>query len=234
MAALKDDDDGESGGFEIGTTATSETAHSSNSSSAITHIKQCRDFHEALRDLPSYGVCMALTGTRASGKTHLLKYLMSLIHKPRKLDTVFLVSATAKQQHDDSAYDFIPGIFRFTRLSVVNEILAKQQAVVDKNKLLRDMYERDGRGSKAKPKYSASRIVIILDDFFSMGVQNHKGLTSLCTHGRHLTFTDPDNGAVLCRVDAVMLSQDLTQMNTGKLSCCIRTYVPTLYQISNT
>ena len=94
----------------------------------------------------------------------------------------------------------------------MSEILAKQRAVVDKNKLLQAMYEQDGRGSKTKPKFATSRVTIILDDFFALGVVRHAGLTSLCTHGRHLTYTDPE-GNVLCRLDTVFLSQDLTQMN---------------------
>lgn len=206
MAALKEED-----GFE---SQSRESETLTPSSSSANHIKSCPDFHAALKELPEYGICMAVTGTRASGKTHLLKYIMSLIYKSRKIDTVFLISATAKQQHDDSAYDYIPQIFRFTQLGRVEEILEKQQEVVDKNKLLQAMYEQDGRGSKKKPKFATSRITIILDDFFAMGVTHHKGLTSLCTHGRHLTFTDPSTKEVLCRVDAVFLSQDLTQMNT--------------------
>ena len=212
MAALKDDDEYEKESACESTA--SPTSRQSSSSETTVSIRGCKDFHQALKQLPEYGVCCAITGTRASGKTHLLKYIMSVIHKSRGIDTVFLISATAKQQHDDSAYDYIPQIFRFTKISRVNAILAKQRAVVEKNKMLRDMYLADGRGSKRKPKYAKSIITLILDDFFALGVREHKGLTSLCTHGRHLTFTDPDNDKVLCRVDAIFLSQDLTQMNT--------------------
>lgn len=157
-----------------------------------------------LHTLSDHGLTVLLTGTRSSGKTHLLRALLQRLAPIRKIDHAMLISATAHTQFDDMAYSYVAPSLRFEQLAEITRILETQRRVVEHNKKLKRMHDSHSSGVKnSRPDYVVSRIALVLDDFSGMSARNNKLITSLCTHGRHLTFKD--GAETIVRTDSFFL-----------------------------
>lgn len=169
-------------------------------------------FISGIPRLGEHGIVVGLSGTRASGKTHLLKYLLYHLKEKRKIDTAFIVSSTADHQFDSEAYSYVAKGLRFKTLDKGAEVLTKMKEIIEHNKKIQKMYKQNKPGNSGKPEYVVSRVALIIDDFAGMDLRNDEMITQLTTHGRHLSFKN-EKGEVINRVDVFILSQDLTMMS---------------------
>lgn len=176
-------------------------------------IHDFQKFETQLETLNPWGLCVVITGTRSSGKTHLLKYLLSLLRQLREIDAVFLISSTAGEQFDNTAYDYIPPQFMYKSLTKLNDILNKQRDVVKHNKNLEKfLLDVKDTNMTRSPKFIESKVTVIIDDFYGQNVRGTSAITEVCTHGRHLSYVHPKTKRPLVRTDVYFLSQDLTQL----------------------
>jgi len=188
-----------------------EPSSKTKTSISIQHLKP---FLDELSSLNPWGLTVTVTGTRSSGKTHLTKFLFSHLKKLRKIDAIFLISATANQQFDSGAYSYIPRQFQYTELEELTNIFDKQREVVRYNQRLEDLMGTVKPTHSKPPKFVESRVAVIIDDFYGLNVRHANIISEVCTHGRHLSYVHPRTKEVLVRVDTFFLSQDLTQLST--------------------
>lgn len=134
------------------------------------------DVHKHL-DIKSEGQTnpsILIYGARGTGKTHILKHLLTEFQKKKHFDKGYLFSNTAALQ--PKVYDFLPpeNIHKGFRQDIIERIWAEQE---------KDAMTKKKNNQEKKIK----RIVMIFDDIISTKeIANSPVLDKLYTEGRHI------------------------------------------------
>lgn len=147
-------------------------------------------------------------GIRRSGKTVMLRYLLSELENRLENHKVYLFSSTAEISPEQ--YDFVPKKAKFPNIAELEfdlgEIVGKQKAAIKEF--------HDGKESEPEP------ILIILDDCVSENIVRHcPSLNTLAVSGRHI------------KMSVVILSQVVT--GSGSVPPIIRTQADTIFVVAN-
>ena len=147
-------------------------------------------------------------GIRRSGKTVMLRYLLSELENRLQEHKIYLFSSTAEISPEQ--YDFVPPKAKFPNVSELEfdlgEIVGKQKAAI-KN-------YHEGKGDEPEP------ILIVLDDCVSENIVRHSpSLNTLAVSGRHINMS------------VVILSQVVT--GSGSVPPIIRTQADTIFVVAN-
>ena len=140
---------------------------------------------------------ISIIGSRRSGKSFLVKYLLQLFQKSKRAFThIFLISPT------DSGFEGIPRKFRFTDLDNIHHIIRLQKRIKKHNKK-----------QNAKRDMVKSRVCIVIDDCACMSgpdsLRSSQVLEEMALNGRHLGNDGMDGNGV----SFFVLSQSLTRIN---------------------
>lgn len=147
-------------------------------------------------------------GIRRSGKTVMLRFLLSELQDRLENHKVYLFSSTAEISPEQ--YDFVPEKAKFPNIAEIEfdlgEIVGKQKAAI------KEFHE--GKGQEPEP------ILIILDDCVSESTIRHcPSLNTLAVSGRHI------------RMSVVILSQLVS--GSGSVPPIIRTQADTIFVVAN-
>ena len=147
-------------------------------------------------------------GIRRSGKTVMLRYLLSELTERLENHKVYLFSSTA--EISPLQYDFMPEKAKFPNISELEfdlgEIVGKQKASIKRF--------HEGKESEPQP------ILIILDDCVSENiVRNSPSLNTLAVSGRHIN------------ISVIILSQVVS--GSGSVPPIIRTQADTVFVVAN-
>lgn len=147
-------------------------------------------------------------GIRRSGKTVMLRYLLSELGDRLENHKVYLFSSTAEISPEQ--YDFVPEKAKFPNISELEfdlgEIVGKQKAAI---KLF-----HEGKEPEPEP------ILIVLDDCVSENIVRHSpSLNTLAVSGRHI------------KISVVILSQVVS--GSGSVPPIIRTQADTIFVVAN-
>jgi len=189
--------------------AISENKKDEDKNVKATRFENIGDWKRIVKALPKYGLTIAFTGIRASGKTHTAQHFVHHLSTVgnRKYTAAFLFSATARTQ--DSAYPYIPLTHKFTSLGPLSRVLEQQSKLCKHNK---EIEKEEG----SNRHMIRSSVLVIIDDFSAMpGVRNDPAFTALYTHGRHLSHKLSNSF-----LDIVTLAQDITQLSPIQRSNC--------------
>ena len=157
--------------------------------------------------LPEHFFCI-FYGLRRSGKTVMLRFLLSEMENRLCEHKVYLFSSTAEVSPEQ--YDFVPSKAKFPNISELEfdlgEIVGKQKAAI------KEFHEE--KGPEPEP------ILIILDDCVSENIVRHSpSLNALAVSGRHINMS------------VVILSQVVT--GSGSVPPIIRTQADTIFVVAN-
>jgi hypothetical protein len=147
-------------------------------------------------------------GIRRSGKTVMLRYLLSELQDRLENHKVYLFSSTAEISPEQ--YDFVPEKAKFPNIQEIEfdlgEIVGKQKAAI------KEFHEK----GEAEPE----PILIILDDCVSeQTIRNCPSLNTLAVSGRHI------------HISVVILSQLVS--GSGSVPPIIRTQCDTIFVVAN-
>ena len=140
---------------------------------------------------------ISIIGSRRSGKSFLVNYLLQLFQKSKRAFThIFLISPT------DSGFEGIPRKFRFADLENIHHIIRLQKRIKAHNKK-----------QTAKKDMVKSRVCIVIDDCACMSgpdsLRSSQVLEEMALNGRHLGNDGMDGNGV----SFFVLSQSLTRIN---------------------
>ena len=157
--------------------------------------------------LPEHFFCI-FYGIRRSGKTVMLRYLLSELSERIENHKAYLFSSTAEISPEQ--YDFLPDKAKFPNISELEfdlgEIVGKQKAAI---KLF-----HEGKEEEPDP------ILIILDDCVSENIVRHSpSLNTLAVSGRHI------------KISVIILSQVVS--GSGSVPPIIRTQADTVFVVAN-
>lgn len=147
-------------------------------------------------------------GIRRSGKTVMLRYMLSELADRLENHKVYLFSSTAEISPEQ--YDFVPEKAKFPNISELEfdlgEIVNKQKGAI---KLFHE-------GKEAEPE----PILILLDDCVSENVVRHSpSLNALAVSGRHI------------KISVIILSQVVS--GSGSVPPIIRTQADAIFIVAN-
>jgi len=165
------------------------------------------DVFEPDEILPEHFFCI-FYGIRRSGKTVMLRYLLSELGDRLDNHKAYLFSSTAEISPEQ--YDFLPDKAKFPNISELEfdlgEIVGKQKAAI---KLFHEEKEPE-----------PDPILIILDDCVSENIVRHSpSLNTLAVSGRHI------------KISVVILSQVVS--GSGSVPPIIRTQADTVFVVAN-
>ena len=165
------------------------------------------DVFEPEEILPEHFFCI-FYGIRRSGKTVMLRYLLSELGDRLENHKAYLFSSTAEISPEQ--YDFLPDKAKFPNISELEfdlgEIVGKQKAAI---KLF-----HEGKEEEPDP------VLIILDDCVSENIVRHSpSLNTLAVSGRHI------------KISVVILSQVVS--GSGSVPPIIRTQADTVFVVAN-
>ena len=160
-------------------------------------------------DFPNNSFIATVVGSRRTGKSSVTESLLVNELKDR-FNTYFLFSPTL------SGFDSIPNNFKFRDLSLLPNIIKKQQEAVKHNisvtKLLTKKNLTKRQKGQIEKTYKDSKICFILDDMLGTGaLKNNKLLNKLACNGRHVCSGDK-SGRTDCSF--FILSQSVVGVDT--------------------
>tara|TARA_R110000787_G_scaffold168883_1_gene281659 strand:- start:515 stop:1501 length:987 start_codon:yes stop_codon:yes gene_type:complete len=174
-----------------------------NSSSEQSGFPTVNDFKSfnPVEQLPE-SFYVNVVASRRSGKGVLTEWILNSFQKEKKkkFDAIFLISPTG-----DLNFPGIPPTYKFTDLSILKYIMAKQREIKAYNAAITSNYAS---------KSVSSRVCVVIDDLaFSGNLHSSKVMNELAMNGRHISNPIDREGNCL---SVIVLSQQVNKISPAQ------------------